>query len=151
MQVWVFLHIATMFVSVAAGEAGNWLVAIGVRRRDIGALRAFDRLSGPFDTLSIGALVIGIAFGLVAAWTGGIDLTAGWLLAAYALVGLGFAVGVLAQRYYTRLVMAVRATEDGQIGPELEALLRSRVPLALAIWSPTLITLIVADMVLKPF
>lgn len=151
MQVWVVLHITAMFAAVAAAWASNWLVAIGVRRRDIELLRAYDRVSSRFETVSIGGLVLGIVFGVVAAAAGGIDLTSGWLLVAYALVAVGFGVGVATLPYFGRLVAAVRAAEDDRISPELDVLLRSGIPVAQAIWSTAVIVLIVADMVLKPF
>jgi hypothetical protein len=151
MQVWVFLHISMMFAAVTAAWAGNWLIAIGVRRRDLETLRTYDRVSGPFEAVSLGALVLGIVFGFVAAVSGGIDLTAGWLLAAYGLVASGVVVAALTLPYFTRLIAAVRAVGNGPIGEELEALLRSRIPLVQATWSTALIVVIVADMVLKPF
>jgi hypothetical protein len=151
MQVWVVLHIAAMFAAVAAAWAGNWLIAIGVRRRDLEMLKAYIRVSSSFEVVSIGGLVIGIVFGLVAAVSGGFDLTSGWLLAAYALVAAGFVVGVATDGYFKRLAAAVRSAEEDPIRPELDALLRSPIPLAQAVWSTALIVVIIADMVLKPF
>jgi hypothetical protein len=73
---------------------GEHLVyAVAVWRRDVRALAAIRRLSvKPFylaegaPVVAIGLLLAGVVFGLLTALTGGFDVLAGWLIAAYMLV-----------------------------------------------------------------
>lgn len=150
MQLWTFLHITSMFAAVTIVIGSEWWATYAIRRGDIGALRAYFRVSRRADALGTVLFVAGIAFGLIAAVTIGWDLLRGWLVVAYVLVALTIVVGSLTMPYLGRVEAALPEGDDHEPGPELASLLRSPVPLVASAISGLLIALIIADMVFKP-
>jgi hypothetical protein len=150
MQIWAFLHIATMFAAVTITFGGAWFVVSAARRRDLGALRAYHRIAGPAEGLAGILAITGIGFGVVAAIAGGWDLFQGWLLLAFILVGVAIVVGIASVPFANRLLSAVERTEGDKPGPELEGLLASRQVYGWPIASFVVVILLIADMVFKP-
>ena len=150
MQVWTFLHVVFMFAAVTLAHAAWWFVVYATRRRDVAGLRAYERVSGLADGLSLAFLGLGIVFGVVAALTGSIDLAASWLVAAYILIGIGVVNGVASVPYANRLAKGVRENPADDPSAELSALMASRQPLVFALVATAVIVLIIALMVFKP-
>jgi len=149
------LHILTMFAAVTflVGEA--LLYARAIWRGDLAGLAAVRRLVGGRPVLGAAFLLFGIVFGLLAVLTGGFDLLAGWLVAAYVLVAALFLVNASpwVQRL-PRLAEDAVAAEAGQ-RPVAEvvrgmATVRTGTLVVVAI-NVTLFAAVIADMVLKPF
>lgn len=155
MLVFKALHILSMFAAVTflIGEALFYAVAIW--RGDISGLAAVRRLVGGRPVVGVSFLLAGIAFGVLAALTGGFDLFAGWLIAAYALVVALFAVnGSPWVQKLPRLGLAAMDAEAG--GRPVEevvaamAKMRTATLVAVAV-DVALFMAIIADMVVKPF
>lgn len=81
-----------MFTMVTIFVGGEVLVAFAIWRRDVHGRATLERLEtqSRLPHVGLGALVVGIAFGLLTAATGGFDVFTGWLIAAYVLVALFF-------------------------------------------------------------
>lgn len=137
-----FLHVAFMFFGVALAIGPTALLVQVLRSGDAQALRAtLPRAERVFQvsTVSYG---LGILFGLAAAVTGTLDLTAPWLVIAYVLVALLGVHGVLFDRWTKRAVseldaLAARRTRD-------------RVPLYYLSAMTVLVVAILYVMVAKP-
>jgi hypothetical protein len=149
-QLWTFLHIVSMFAAVSLTIGGSIFALEARRRRDLGALRAYFRLSGRMEAISTIALGAGIVFGLVAASVGNLNLLAGWLVLAYLLVALAFGVGMASAPYFNRLRAALDSSEGESPSVELERMLGSPVPYVLTGFSILILVVIIADMVFKP-
>jgi uncharacterized membrane protein len=149
-QVWTFLHIVAMFAAVSLVVGGEIFALEAGRRRDVGALRAYFRLSSSLERLSTLALVAGIAFGLTAAVVGGLNLLQGWLVLAYVLVAGGIVVGAATAPAFNRLRVAVETNRGDDAGPELDQLLKSPLPYLLVTISIAFLVAIVWVMVFKP-
>jgi len=150
MQVWVFLHVVFMFAAVTMAHGAWWFVVYATRRRDVAGLRAFERVSGLADGLSLGFLGFGIAFGVAAALAANIDLTSSWLVATYVLIAIGVVNGVASVPYTNRLTTSVRGNTGDEPSPELSSLMGSPQPLIFALVATAVIVLIIATMVFKP-
>lgn len=150
MQTWTLLHILAMFAAVTFAWGGELFVVHAIRRRDIDALRAYDRLADRIDGIGGILAIVGIAFGFVAAIVGGLDLLQGWLVLAYVLVGIALVTGIASLPYHGRLREAVRANVGQEPSPELERLLGSPIAYAYAVVGLTLVTAIIWVMVVKP-
>jgi uncharacterized membrane protein len=150
MQVWTFLHIVSMFASVSLVLGGEVLALEAARRRDVGALKAYFRLAGGLERMSSITLVAGIAFGLVAAQVGGLNLLQGWLVLAYVLVGGSLLIGIATVPAFNRLKAAVESNVGDEAGSELDRILGSPLPYALVGLSAAALAAIVWVMVTKP-
>jgi hypothetical protein len=87
MEIFKALHILSMFAMVTVFASGAFLYAFATMRRDVPALATFHRTArtARLPLIGLGALIAGIAFGLLTAATGGLDFFVGWLVAAYVL------------------------------------------------------------------
>ena len=141
-----FLHISAMFAatSLAVGPiVVYWLVA---RSGDAGALKTAMRFDEALERTAGGFYGLGILAGVAAALTGSLDLTAPWLLTAYALVVL-----LIVNNLYLSLRMrALREIATTGNGAVVAARSRSRA-LSASVAALGLITLaLVYTMVVKP-
>lgn len=150
MQFWTFLHIFCMFIAVAAALGTEVFVASAVRRRDLAALRAYERNAAWVDPVGLLFLVAGIAFGLIAAAWGNLDLFQGWLLSAYVLVVIGVIAGVASLPYANRLRAAVRDNEGDEPGEALVTVMASPQPYVWTAVSIVVFGAIIWVMVFKP-
>ena len=150
MQLWTFLHILSMFGAVTVVVGAEIWVNSAMRRSDLGALRAYFRVSKRAEAIGGVLLLVGIAFGLIAAMTIGWDLTRGWLVLAYVLVGLTFVVGGINQPFMKSVKTALDANEGDVAGPELARLFASPRTLIVPAVEILIIGVIIWDMVFKP-
>lgn len=146
-----FLHISAMFFAVAAALFGEIGVQAVARRGDVLGLRA---LAPTLEALgkSVPVLfVAGLAFGLLAAWTGEFNLLAPWLLISYALFAFAMALGSLvSEPWAKRVVEAAFASPSDTPSPELRAAIADRRgPLSSAVLVLVIVTFVFV-MVFKP-
>jgi len=149
------LHILSMFAMVTVFLGGELFYSVPVWRRDVAGLawvhhvEARTRL-GP---VGVAFLVMGVAFGLLAAATGGFDFFSGWLIAAYALIA-AFLINVALVGL--RLVRLADKAVEAEAGhrPTEEVVREMAASPAVAFFFPVNIVIfaaIILDMVLKPF
>ena len=126
---------------------GAWVIwDLVARTGDRSALRRVDHVSQTTGQIGFAFLIVGIVAGFVTAITGGLNLTAPWLLIAYALV----LSDLLVLRWATVHTTRVRAAQNDPIADlkGIASSARANVTLVVLIgfW-----LLIIADMILKPF
>jgi hypothetical protein len=155
MLIFKALHILSMVTMVMLLSGGELYYALAIQARNVRALawlQSTERRKG-IAFFALGALLSGIAFGLLTVATGGFDFLEGWLIAAYVLVGLFFV---------NSAVFATRVIRIGDHAVEAEAGTRpveevvaemgatNSAVLLFAI-NATIFAAIIVDMVLKPF
>ena len=150
MQFWTFLHILSMFAAVTFIIGAEVWVTYAIRRRDLGALRAYFRVADRADMVGGVLFLAGIVFGLIAAVAIGFDLLQGWLVLAYIVVAIAIAVGFATVPYLNRVKAALAENEGDDVGPELESLLGSPIPIVATAVSSIAVAVIIWDMVFKP-
>jgi uncharacterized membrane protein len=111
--VWKFLHIASMFLAVSIFVGQGMLSGVVARSGDVAAVRRVMAAEERFAPIGGAAFVLGIVFGILAAITGDFDLTATWLLIAYALA---LFIVVNGATYHRRQSERLKAAAD--TGPE---------------------------------
>jgi hypothetical protein len=144
-----FLHVGSMFLATAFAVGPSVLLYRIARSGDsAGIQRTFPQANAVFR-VSTGLYGLGIVFGIAAALSGQIDLTSGWLLLAYGLVGLLGAINITFERWTRSVEAASRgpASDDGSRLAELTSSARAR----LTVTAMILVTVaIVYVMVTKP-
>ena len=149
---WKFLHIATMFFAVALAFSGEIVMRRVAGSRDPRTIAVVAGRLKPLNNLGSVLLLAGIAFGIVAALSGQIDLLAPWLISAYLLVAVAFVIGVtITDPWVGRLETAAAASPGNEPSPELVAVIEDRRALVATAGLMTAIAAIVFVMVVKPF
>ena len=146
MLVWKTLHILSMFFGVSLLFAYEVVFHRAAHRGNREAIAALAQQRALVDNVGIGAVMAGLVFGLLTAWTGGFDLTAPWLIIAYVLVLLIIVVGAGPETAYAKRLAAAVAG-----GPEEFEAARRDGRRNLAWLSGLLYGLVIVDMVVKPF
>ena len=146
MLIWKLLHVVSMF-GVITLWVGAWVVwDLVARTGDRSALRRVDHASQTTGQIGFALLLTGIVAGFGTAIVGGFNLTAPWLLIAYALV-LG---DLLVLRWATVHVTRVRAAQNDETadlsGVASTARANATLVVIVGFW-----LLLIADMILKPF
>ena len=155
MPIFKALHILSMFTMVTLFIGPDLFYTAAIHARDVRALAWVHRTVHRFRIayVALGALGLGVIFGLLTAATGGFDLLDGWLIAAYVLVAL-FVVNaqVFARRTDNLGERAVEA-DAGRLSAEdiVREMAASNPALILFAVNATIFGAIVLDMVLKPF
>jgi hypothetical protein len=143
---WKILHVVSM-VGVITLWVGAWVVwDLVARTGDRRALRRVDLISQTTGQIGFALLLIGLVTGFVTAITGGFDLTAPWLLIAYALVLFDLVI----LRWATVHVARVRAAQD-DANADLTVIASSPRANATLVVLVTFWVLLIVDMILKPF
>jgi multisubunit Na+/H+ antiporter MnhG subunit len=146
-RIWKFLHILSMFSGVTLLVGGSLFFEAVARTRDAGSIARFGKAMKRFETLGVVFVILGVGFGLAFATAEDVDLLAGWLIAAYVLVGLLFIIGPIESAMVAKVVEAAesgdQAALDIQIRRETRAMLN--------ILSVMIYGAIIYDMVMKPF
>lgn len=141
-----FLHISAMFAATSLAVGPIVVYYLVARSGDANALKTAMKFDEAIEQTAGGFYGLGILLGAAAALTGSLDLTAPWLLTAYALVVL-----LIVNNLYLSLRMrALRGVATTGNGAALAALSRGRAITA-SIAALALITLaLVYTMVAKP-
>jgi len=152
MLTWKALHVLSMVTMITTFIGAEIFYAAAIWRRDAHALAFVQRTVEQTGAgiLGLGALFLGVLFGIATAATGGFDYIAPWLLIAYILVVAflvnSFSIGravVQVGKEALEVVAGTRAAEDVT---ELPA---NRGVILVGI-NVIIFATIVADMVLKP-
>jgi len=83
-----FLHVSAMFAATSLAVGPIVVYYLVARTGDAGALKTAMRFDEALERTAGGFYGLGILLGVAATLTGSLDLTAPWLLIAYALVVL---------------------------------------------------------------
>ena len=140
------VHVTAM-IGVITLWVGPWIIwDLVARTGDRSALRRVDHVSQMTSQIGFTLLLVGVAAGFVTAIVGGFDLTAPWLLIAYALL----LSDLVLLRWISVHVARVRAAQNDPEA-DLKAVASSpraamTIAVIVAFWF-----LLVADMVVKPF
>jgi hypothetical protein len=113
--VFKFLHIVSMVFGIAVVLGVELVVRRVAASGDAGVIRTtIERTKVLYGPVSSGLFLAGLAFGIIAALTGQIDLLRPWLITAYVLFAGAFAVGLIVlDPWVARLeAAAVGATAD---------------------------------------
>lgn len=140
-----FLHIGSMFLATALAVGPLVVFTLILRSGDALAIRRALGFAEPVARAGGIFYGLGILFGIVAALTGSIDLTARWLLTAYVIVVLLGANGLYAERWMRQVEVAAHDEPE-----RLAAWQRSSLPLGSATAAVVLTLVVVFVMVVKP-
>jgi hypothetical protein len=141
-----WLHIGAMFLATALAVGPLVVLYLVARTGDLPSIRRAFSFSTTIGRIGGAMYGLGILFGIVAALTGAIDLTAKWLLTAYVLVVLLGLNGLLAERWMGRVH---RAAEAGR-SADVHRLVRSPAAVTLLTIMVVVTLAIIFVMVVKP-
>jgi hypothetical protein len=110
-----WLHIGAMFMATALAVGPFVVLYLVARSRDLASIRRAFSFSTPIGRIGGAMYGLGILFGVAAALTGAIDLTATWLLTAYILVVALGVNGLLAERWMGRIHAAAEAGGSDEV------------------------------------
>lgn len=147
-----FLHVVTIVFTVTLAEGSILTILLAARRRDVTELRVLLAASEVSDRASTPLLAASVLFGIGAALTGQISLTASWLVASYVVIVAGFAgIGLLGGfRHIERLKEAALASPADAPSGELVALLDHPWTGLVTFVPPVMMATLVFLMVVKP-
>jgi hypothetical protein len=147
-----YLHIVSMFFAVALALSTELVVRRVATSGDAAAIRTVVPRVRPLANASTIFFLAGVAFGVVAALTGQINLLAPWLLLAYVAFVSATAIGILvSDPWVGRLESAATAAADGGPSDALQAVIDDPVARA-GTWALMfLVAALVFLMVVKPF
>jgi hypothetical protein len=142
----------TIIATVTLAEGSILAILLAARRRDVVGLRVLLAAGDVGDRASTPLLLVSILFGIAAALTGQISLTASWLVASYAVIVVGFAgLGMGGGfRHLERVKEAAAASPEDAPSAELVALLDHRWTALVTFVPPPIMATLVGLMVLKP-
>lgn len=125
-NVWKFLHIASMFLAVSIFVGQGMLSGVVARTGDVRALRRVLAAEDRFGPIGGAVFLGGIVFGFVTALVGDLDLTQTWLVIGYVLAAFVLVTGIA---YHgpraAKLKAAAEASPDDHPSEELRALIRA--------------------------
>jgi formate hydrogenlyase subunit 3/multisubunit Na+/H+ antiporter MnhD subunit len=151
---WVFLHILGVFAFLL-GHGVSVAVTFRLRReRDPARINALLELSGSSLTMFFYGLLVlvgaGVVAGFIGKWWG-----QGWIWTAIGvLVAISVAMSVLARPYYKKVRLVTEALASGSEAvteDQFVAVLRSPLPLVIAVIGYAGLLVIVWLMMFKPF
>ncbi|MDP8904390.1 MAG: DUF2269 family protein [Chloroflexota bacterium] len=151
MLIFKFLHIAFMFAAVTLVFGSIVFADLLARRGDVATYLRLDAIVQRTDLVGVGLFVVGLVFGFATALTGGIDLTASWLLLAYILVAAIFIEGlfITIPRYNHIREVAMKG-DPATAGAEIARLVRAPAHVALVVIVAVLWLSVIYVMVVKP-
>ena len=152
MRIFVFLHIATMFIAVSGTIGPTLLLRRIGKSGDVPTIRRSFAMAGPILNVAPGLYGLGAALGIVAVFTNGFNPFQPFLLIAYGLFVVATVAGIrLNAPWFQRVTEAASASPDAAPSPELAAELESPISRFLDWFDPIIILLFIFDMVVKPF
>lgn len=146
-----YLHVVSMFFAVALAVSTELVLRRIAQSGEVAAIRVAVARVKPFANLASAFFVGGVAFGIIAALAGQIDLLRPWLVLSYVAFAGALVIGfTTTDPWVGRLERAVAADGDGGSSETLEAVIAD--PRARAgTWAlMALIAAIVFLMVVKP-
>ena len=150
-ELFKYLHILTMFAAVSAAMIPEVGLHFAGRQGNVANLRGIASVAGPIGKSIPIIFLLGLAFGLVAVFTGGFDPFRPWLLASYVVFAIAMGVGgAVSAPWAARVGAAAESSPLDQPSSELRAAIeepRGRISSAALI---SAIVVIVFLMVIKP-
>ena len=104
-----FLHVGSMFLATALAVGPSALLYMSVREQDASTVRRSIASTARIYRAAALFYGLGVVFGVIAALNGSLDLTAAWLLAAYALIVVLIGFNLTFERWTHRLDEAAAA------------------------------------------
>jgi hypothetical protein len=152
MTIWQFLHIASMFSAVAL-FVGQGMLSAGIAQTgDVRAIRRTLAVEARFGPAGGVLFLAGIAFGFITALTGEFDLTAPWLVIAYALAAVVLVTGIAYHGPRGRKLQALAAASpEDEPSEALRALIGAPSARVVAVLDGLLWLALIYVMVAKPF
>ena len=144
--VFKWLHIGAMFMATALAVGPFVVLYLVARTGDLPSIRRAFSFSATIGRIGGAMYGLGILFGIVAALSGAIDLTAKWLLTAYVLVVFLGVNGLFAERWMVR----VHAAAEARGSDEVERLARTSGVVVLLTVMVVVTLAIIFVMVVKP-
>lgn len=111
-----YLHVLTMFAAVATAFVPEIWLHVMARRGDVAALRGFLPLTAQAGKVIPILFVLGLVFGLLAAWAGELDFFQPWLVGSYVIFAIAMGTGALVGGPWA-VRMAQAADESGTDAP----------------------------------
>lgn len=147
-----YLHIVAMFFAVALAVSTELVLRRVATSADVRGIRATVPRVRPLGNIATILFLSGVAFGIVAALTGQINLLAPWLILAYVAFIAATLVGVLVtDPWAARLEAAAVASPDDAPSDELRTVIADSMARA-GTWAlMVLVAALVFLMVVKPF
>ena len=147
-----YLHVVSMFFAVALAVSTELVLRRVATSGDAGTIRTVVPRIRPLGNISTGFFLAGVAFGIVAALTGQINLLAPWLLLSYAAFVGATVLGVLVTDPWAVRLEAAAVATAGEGSPDaLQAVIADPVARA-GTWAlMLLVAVLVFLMVVKPF
>jgi hypothetical protein len=146
-----FLHILSMFGAVTLVVGSIVFLDLVGRSRDIVSYRRLDAIVQRTDLVAVVLFLAGIVLGFLTAFAGGFDLTAGWLILAYVLVGaLLLEAFLFTLPWYSKIREAANNADDARAAAEVERLLRTPHHVVLVAVIVLLWASVIFVMVVKP-
>ena len=146
MLLFKLIHVLSMF-GVVTMWVGAWVIwDLVARTGDRVALRRVDKVSQVTGQAGFLLLIVGVIAGFATALTGGLNLAAGWLLIAYALL----LSDLLTLRLFEIHVGRVRDASKDETA-DLQRVASSRLANATLVAVIGFWAFLIADMVVKPF
>jgi hypothetical protein len=147
--VFKYLHVVSMFFAVALAVSTELVMRRVASSGDAQTIRTVVPRVRPLGNLSTGFFLAGVAFGVVAALTGQMDLLAPWLLLSYAAFVGATLIGMLVTEPWTARLESAAAEAGSPEG--LRAVIADRGARA-GTWAlMALVAVLVLLMVVKPF
>jgi uncharacterized membrane protein len=143
---WKFLHIASMFAAATLLVGGSLFAERIVRTRDRAVISRFGAVLRPLENLGVALGIAGITFGFVTAIVGPFGLLEPWLITAYVLVAVMFALGPIESAMLARVFEAATAADDTALAAAISDTRRTM----LTFVSAALYVAVIFVMVTKP-
>jgi uncharacterized membrane protein len=148
----VFLHVATMFIAVAASYGPTAMFLLAVRSNRVESVNAVGRAVGPVVRWIPVLFGVGALFGVLAALVVGYNLLAPWLVISYVLFVIASVIGAAyTNPFTTRFTAAIGSTTEGPLPPAAAAMVRTPTFIAVQLLDFATIISLIAVMVFKPF
>lgn len=146
-----FLHILAMFAAVTVAVSSETLVHRLAHRGDVGALRAVGPYLKAVPVLAPVLFLSGLAFGLLAAYTGPLDFLRPWLIASYIVFAFVFVVaGMVGGAWGGSVMRAAMEPSGGADSPAFRTALADRRGTFALYTSYVGVTVLIYLMVVKP-
>jgi hypothetical protein len=151
-DLWKFLHIAAMFAAVSIFVGQGLLEGVVARSGDVRALRRVLAAEDRFGPIGGGIFLLGIAFGVVTAISGGFNLTQPWLIIGYVLAAI---ILINAFVYHiptaNRFKALAEASPDDAPSAELRAAIGAPIGPVMNVVDGLVWLALIFDIVVKPF
>jgi hypothetical protein len=152
MLLFKFLHIGVMFVAVVVALGPELLLRGIGRSGDVRAIRVGYSLADRLGRAIPALFGIGLVFGLLTAWSQGLNFFAPWLLVSYVLFVVATVVGArFTTPHIAHVAELAGQSPNDSPSPELAAALADRRGDILFAFDAIIIVAFIFDMVLKPF